>query len=107
MKKTSANAIRAVFSGSLNRQLVIVLVVLFGAYSFLIARTVIAINQRKSLYGTIRTEQAKVSALEISYFNLSANVGTDKIGELGFVDSQTPDFAYVQPEGQDKVALVR
>ena len=107
MKTILKNGIRTLFSGALNKQLVILVVVLFGAYSFFIVRTVVAINQRKELYSDMRVAQAKVSELEINYFNLAANVDTTKIQQLGFVDSQTPTFAYVQPEGQDKVALVR
>lgn len=106
MTKTITNTIQHLFSGSLNQKLLLVLVLLFGAYSFCIVRAVAAINERKSLYAEIRTHQAKVADLEIKYFAVASEIDTDKIAELGFVDSQAPLFAYTHPNA-DTVALVR
>ncbi len=100
------STIKSIFSGSWNQRLLIVLVVMFGAYSFFIARAVVAINERKALYSQVRTEQAKVADLEIKYFALASEIDKTKIEQLGFVDSQTPTFAYTHPAAET-VALVR
>lgn len=75
-------------------------------YSFFIARSVVAINQRKTLYSEIRTMQAKVSDLEIEYFNIASSIDIQKASALGFVESKTPTFAYTHPDA-DTVAISR
>jgi hypothetical protein len=74
------STIKNIFSGSMNQKLLIVLVVMFGAYSFFIARAVVAINERKALYAEVRTEQAKVADLEIKYFALASRRADRRIG---------------------------
>ena len=106
MQNIIINPIKNIFSGSLNRYLLLVLVGTFLLYSFFIARSVVAINQRKTLYSQVRTAQAKVSDLEIQYFNLASTIDIKKASELGFVESKTPTFAYTNPDA-DTVALVR
>ncbi len=69
-------------------------------YSFFIARSVVAINQRKTLYSDIRTAQAKVSDLEIEYFNIASSIDIQKAADLGFVESKTPTFAYTHPDAE-------
>jgi hypothetical protein len=92
--------IKNTFSGSWNRHLLTGLVVLFGLYSFFIARTVVAVNQRKDVRAEIRDTQTRVSDLEIKYFNLASNIDMQKATELGFIDSQTPTFAYTKPAAE-------
>jgi hypothetical protein len=77
-----------IFSGSWNRYLLLALVGMFVLYSFFIARSVVAINQRKTLYTEIRTSQAKVSDLEIKYFDLASTIDAKKAADLGFVESE-------------------
>jgi hypothetical protein len=96
---------KKIFSGTLNTTLLMVVVGLFGAYSFFIGHSVIAINQRKALMGQVRTTQSDVSNSEIKYFNLASGIDMNTVSKLGFVDSQTPDFAYTQQTGQDTVAV--
>ena len=88
------------FSGVYNKQLLGSIVVLFGVYSFFIGHTVIAIDQRQSMTRQIQATTTNVSALQINYFNLASSITMTKATELGFVDSQTPDFAYTNPEAQ-------
>ena len=83
-----------------------VLVGMFVLYSFFIARSVVAINQRKALSVQIRDAQSRVSDLEIQYFNLAGSIDTTKATELGFVESKTPTFVYTNP-APETVALVR
>ncbi len=106
MQHIITNPIKNIFSGSWNRYLLFVLVGMFILYSFFIARSVVAINQRKALYSEIRTSQGKVSDLEINYFNLASSIDMQKAKDLGFVDSKTPTFAYTHPDAET-VALVR
>ncbi len=96
---------KKIFSGTLNTTLLLVVVGLFGAYSFFIGHSVIAINQRKVLMGQIRTTQSAVSDSEIKYFNLASGIDMTTVSKLGFIDSETPDFAYTNPTGQDAVAV--
>lgn len=91
---TASTTARTIFSGSLNKTLLIALVAMFGVYSFFIARTVVAVNQRKDIRTDIRDLQAKVSDLEITYFNLTSGIDMAKASELGFVESSTTTFAY-------------
>jgi hypothetical protein len=100
------NPIRNIFSGSWNRYLLFVLIGMFVLYSFFIARSVVAINQRKTLYSEIRTMQTKVSDLEIEYFNIASSIDIQKASALGFVESKTPTFAYTHPDA-DTVAISR
>jgi hypothetical protein len=100
MQYTLTNPIKNIFSGSWNRYLVLILVGMFIAYSFFIARSVVAINQRKTLYSEIRVSEAKVSDLEINYFNLVSSVDIQKATDLGFVESKTPTFAYTHPDAE-------
>lgn len=106
MQHIITNPIKNIFSGSWNRYLLVALVGMFALYSFFIARSVVAINQRKTLYSEVRTSQAKVSDLEIKYFNLASSIDIQKAAALGFVESKTPTFAYTHPDA-DTVALVR
>lgn len=106
MQHIITNPIKNIFSGSWNRYLLVALVGMFGVYSFFIARSVVAINQRKTLYSEIRVSQAKVSDLEINYFNLASSIDIQKASALGFVESKTPTFAYTHPDAET-VALVR
>lgn len=105
MLQTINHPIKNIFSGNLNKYLLGTVVVLFCAYSFLIARTVISIDQRKSLASELRTAEASVANAEITYFNLASGIDTTKATELGFVNADTPDFAYMNPTGQDVVAI--
>lgn len=97
--------IKKIFSGTLNTTLLLVVVGLFGTYSFFITHSVIAVNQRKALMSNVRTAQSDVSNSEINYFNLASGIDMNTVSKLGFVDSQTPDFAYTNPTGQDAVAV--
>lgn len=97
MTNTLTNIIKNIFSGSMNQKLVLVLVVLFGSYSFFIARAVVAINHRKALHAEIRTMQAKVADLEINYFAIASQIDMNKVAQLGFIDSEAPVFAYTEP----------
>lgn len=106
MQHIITNPIKNIFSGSWNRYLLLALVGMFVLYSFFIARSVVAINQRKTLYSEIRISQAKVSDLEINYFNLASSIDIQKASALGFVESKTPTFAYTHPDAET-VALVR
>lgn len=106
MQYIITNPIKNIFSGSWNRYLLMGLIGMFVVYSFFIARSVVAINQRKTLYSEIRTMQAKVSELETTYFNLASSLDTYKAATLGFVEAETPVFAYTQLEA-DTVALVQ
>lgn len=106
MQAIIINPIRTIFSGSWNRYLLFVLAGTFVLYSFFIARSVVAINQRKALYTEVRTAQAKVSDLEIEYFNLASSIDIQKASDLGFVESKTPTFAYTHPDA-DTVAISR
>jgi hypothetical protein len=104
--KTLITSLKNIISGNYNRYFLGGAVGLFAVYSFFIASTVVAINQRKDLRQEIRASQGQVSELEIKYFNLSAGIDIKKASELGFVDSQTPIFAYAKAT-EEKVALVR
>lgn len=98
--------LKKIYSGAYNTRLFVVAVSLFGVYSFFIVSTVMAVNQRKDIRTNIRSAQAQVSDLEISYFNLASQVDVKKAEALGFINAPVPKFAYTnaQPE---KVALVR
>ena len=96
---------KKIFSGNLNTTLLLMVVGLFGAYSFFITHSVIAVNQRKVLMDQVRTAQSTVSNSEIQYFDLASGIDMNTVSKLGFVDSQTPDFAYTNPAGQDTVAV--
>lgn len=99
--------IKSFFSGSANKWLVGILFGMFVMYSFFIARTVVAINERKMLYSSLREEQIKVADLETHYFNLASQLDISKATLLGFNNSETPRFAYTQKSGQDTVALAQ
>lgn len=105
MTKTSFNLIIKLFNGSLNKTLLLALVGMFVVYSFFIARAVIAVNERKALYADLRTSQAKVSELEIKYFNLASAVDVEKAATLGFIESKNPTFAYTRPAVDTAVAV--
>lgn len=92
--------IKKLFLGIYNKQLLGGIVLLFGVYSFFIGHTVVAIDQRQALTSQIQTTGAAVSALQINYFNLASSITMTKATELGFVDSETPDFAYTNPGAQ-------
>lgn len=106
MKNILATSIKNVFLGKLNKHLLVCLVVLFGSYSFFIARAVVAIDQRKDLNKEIQTAQMAVSDLEMRHFNLASSIDMAKAAEFGFVDAKTPDFAYTNPLAET-VALSR
>lgn len=98
--------IKKLYSGSYNTHLFIGVIAMFGLYSFLVVSTIVSVNQRKDIRATIRTTQAQVSDLEISYFNLAAQVDIHKAEELGFVNAPVPKFAYTGSQ-EGKVALLR
>lgn len=95
-----------IINGNANTVLVGIATGLFVAYSFFIVSTVVAINQRKSVNTNTRALQSRISDLEIRYFTVSSGIDISKASEMGFVNAQTPTFAYVQPE-EEKVAMVR
>jgi hypothetical protein len=101
----SLNSLRAVFSGSANRALLVMLALCFVSYSFLIARTVVSINQRKDVATQIQNAQANLAATEIKYFSMASTIDMTKAQSLGFVDSPTPDFAYTNPTGNNAFAI--
>ena len=94
-----------IISGRFNTGLLLMVVALFGAYSFFIGHSVVAINQRKDLLSQVRTTQSAVSDSEIKYFNLASAIDMNTVAKYGFVDSKTPDFAYTSPNGEDTVAV--
>ncbi len=98
--------IKKIYSGAYNTHLFVGVIGLFGLYSFFIASTVAAVNQRKDIRTDIRTVQAHVSDLEISYFNLASHIDMEKATTLGFVNAAVPKFAYTGTQ-EEKVALVR
>ena len=101
----STNSLRAVFSGSANKALLIMLVLCFVSYSCLIARTVVSINNRKDIATQVQDAQANLAATEIKYFSMASTIDMTKAQSLGFVDSQTPDFAYTNPTGSNAFAM--
>lgn len=95
-----------IYNGMHTPRLLVGVIGLFVMYSFFIVSTVVAINQRKDIRTDIRTVQARVADLEISYFTLASTVDVTKATSLGFVTAPVPEFAYTHvPE--EKVALVR
>ncbi len=103
--KTITRTITSLFSGSSNKILLGAIVGMFITYSFFIAKTVVAINERKMLYNDLREEQMVVADLETRYFNLAAQIDMTKVATFGFNNLETPRFAYVETSGQDTVAL--
>ncbi len=93
-----------IFTGTYNKQLLSGVIGLFAVYSFFIVSTVVAINQRKNTNTLASTTQSQVSDLEIKYFSLDSGISPATATSLGFVDSQTPTFAYVDPQAE-KVAM--
>ena len=98
--------LKKVYSGAYNTHLFVGVIGLFGLYSFFVVSTVVAVNQRKEIRTSIRTVQAHVSDLEISYFNLASGIDAEKAAMLGFVNAAVPKFAYTGTH-EEKVALVR
>ena len=106
MTNTLTFTFQNLISGNWNKYLLIAVVVLFLGYSFLIAKTVVAIDGSKSLATQVQAAQGNVSNLEINYFNLASNIDMTKATQLGLVDSKTPDFAYTHPTAET-VAMAR
>lgn len=92
------------FTGSMNKWLLGIIVGLFVVYSVLIVTTILSINDRKNLYSDIRAKQAQLSELEIKYFNVAQQIDLNKARELGFVD-QAATFAYTNPISDNAVAI--
>jgi len=105
MSRTHTFPLYNLISGSMNKALLGVVVMLFLGYSILIVGTIISINQRKDLYSEIRTKQAQVSELEVKYFNLAQQIDLEKVNELGFIDMPNAVFAYTIPGVKDSVAI--
>ncbi len=99
--------IKKLYSGSYNAHLFVGVIAMFGLYSFLVVSTIVSVNQRKDIRADIRTTQAKVSDLEISYFNLASQIDIHKAEALGFVNAAVPKFAYTGGNQEEKVALLR
>lgn len=105
MFQTISYPVKNIFSGNLNKHLLGAMVFLFCIYSFLVARTVFSIDQRKSLDTELNVARSTVATSQINYFNLTSGIDMTKASELGFVNSETPDFAYMNPTGQNVVAI--
>lgn len=105
--KTITYTLQSIISGHHNKTLLGIVVMLFGAYCFFIAQTVVAINERKMLYSDVREEQMKVSDLETRYFAMTSTIDLEKTKELGFQDITSPRFAYTQKTSSETVALAR
>ncbi len=94
------------YTGNWNMRLVAVVGLLFGLYSYFIVGTVVTVNERKDIRTDIRSVQAEVSDLEISYFTLASQVDMHKATDLGFVNAAIPKFVYTDTT-EERVALVR
>ena len=101
----STTALRSIFTGSANKTLLVILVACFVSYSFLIARTVVAINSRKQIATQIQNAQANLAATEIKYFSMASTIDMTKAQGMGFIESTTPDFAYSNPAGSNAFAM--
>ena len=87
------------------RALLVMSICLFIMYGFLLIKTVVLANDRKSIKNDMRSYQVTISELETTYFNLARSIDTVKVSELGFRETTDPVFAYTEPVETSEYAV--
>jgi hypothetical protein len=89
--------ITQLFQGTYNSRLGIFAVGLFGCYLFLIASTIISINERKIAYREIRDLTIAITEQETNYLSLTNTITFETALARGFVDAKLSRFVYTDP----------
>lgn len=97
--------IKKLFSGSLNKHLLVTGVAFLGVYASLVVVTIFSVNHRKTVRQDIKTTQARVADLEVNYFALADHLNETTATELGLIHVDVPQFSYRNPD--DAVAFLR
>lgn len=97
--------ITQLFAGTYNSKIGVVAVGLFGCYLFLIANTIITVNDRKSIVAEIRDLSITTTEQETKYLGLIDTITMDTALARGFIDTSYSRFVYTSP--QDETVAVR
>lgn len=97
--------ITQLFTGAYNSKIGVVAVGLFGCYLFLIANTIITVNDRKSIAAETRDLAIMVTEQETAYLTLTDTITLNTAQARGFVDASYSRFVYTT--AQDEAFALR